>query len=58
MVLICVADLAVVVDKGMVLFIFDEVPLFCSVLFAFTAKKKLILSSAIYTYIQWIEIKH
>jgi hypothetical protein len=39
MVLIWVADLAVVVDKGMVLFIFDEVPLFCSVLFAFTAKK-------------------
>jgi hypothetical protein len=56
-VLFFVADLGVVADKGMVLVAFDEATLLCSVLCAFTAKK-LILSSTIYTYIQWIEINH
>jgi hypothetical protein len=52
-VLFFVADMGVVADKGMVLVAFDEATLLCSVPCAFTAKckKKIILSSAIYTYI-------
>ena len=59
MVLCFVADVGVIGDKGMMLFVFNEGSLFGSVLCAFTAKKNnLILSSVIYTYIQWIEITH